>query len=251
MDRALYWNLPASLVFTTLLVYVGLVLFARYGDNDPVGCVIHRRDQVKCSSFCLCLYSPIMCAKLNGSSNEQKSNNLLSLMKIERNKIVLIWCLLRHTCTYNYILFKMIPWFVMDVLGDYAGFPGLMVACIFSASLRWELTLIIRFKMVRVRIGNLLSQKTTRWNWPFGWDRKKPMPRVTTGMDYFATSLKGNSVSAIRVKILLWGIKPYIINWSFLWNAGHLWGEFWFLFMCRNLNMPCGRCTCIPFILWN
>ena len=83
-DRALYWNLPASLVFTTLLVYVGLVLFARYGDNDPVGCVIHRRDQVKC------LYSPIMCAKLNGSLNEQKSNNLLSLMKIERNKIVLI-----------------------------------------------------------------------------------------------------------------------------------------------------------------
>ena len=47
-DRALYWNLPASLVFTTLLVYVGLVLFARYGENDPVGCVIHRRDQVKC-----------------------------------------------------------------------------------------------------------------------------------------------------------------------------------------------------------
>lgn len=154
MDRALYWNLPASLVFTTLLVYVGLVLFARYGDNDPVGCVIHRRDQVKCSSFCLCLYSPIMCAKLNGSLNEQKSNNLLSLMKIERNKIVLIWCLLRHTCTHKYILFQMIPWFVMDVLGDYAGFPGLMVACIFSASLRWELTLIIRFKIVHVRIGH-------------------------------------------------------------------------------------------------
>lgn len=45
--RALYWNLPASLIFTTLLVYVGLVLFARYGTNDPVGCVIQRRDQVK------------------------------------------------------------------------------------------------------------------------------------------------------------------------------------------------------------
>ncbi|XP_052718701.1 sodium-dependent multivitamin transporter-like [Crassostrea angulata] len=73
-QAALYWNLPASLIFTTLLVYVGLVLFARYGTNDPVGCIIQRRDQ-------------------------------------------------------------MIPWLVMDVLGDYAGFPGLMVACIFSASL--------------------------------------------------------------------------------------------------------------------
>ena len=44
--RALYWNFPASLIITTLLVYTGLVLFAKYGQADPVGCSIGRRDQV-------------------------------------------------------------------------------------------------------------------------------------------------------------------------------------------------------------
>ncbi|KAH3773444.1 sodium-coupled monocarboxylate transporter 1-like [Dreissena polymorpha] len=74
-QTALYLQLPASIVFTTLLVFTGLVLFARYHDNDPVKlCLINKRDQ-------------------------------------------------------------LIPWLVMDVLGKVHGFPGLMVACIFSASL--------------------------------------------------------------------------------------------------------------------
>ncbi|XP_060579756.1 sodium-coupled monocarboxylate transporter 1-like [Ruditapes philippinarum] len=74
-QTALYLQLPASIIFTSLLVYAGLVLFARYHDNDPLqSCLINKRDQ-------------------------------------------------------------LIPWLVMDILGQFHGFPGLMVACIFSASL--------------------------------------------------------------------------------------------------------------------
>ncbi|XP_053402515.1 sodium-coupled monocarboxylate transporter 1-like [Mercenaria mercenaria] len=74
-QMALYLQLPASIIFTSLLVYAGLVLFARYHDNDPLqDCLINKRDQ-------------------------------------------------------------LIPWLVMDILGQFHGFPGLMVACIFSASL--------------------------------------------------------------------------------------------------------------------
>ena len=32
--------------------------------------------------------------------------------------------------------FQLIPYLVMDILGHLHGFPGLLVACIFSASLR-------------------------------------------------------------------------------------------------------------------
>lgn len=74
-QMALYLQLPASIIFTSLLAYTGLVLFARYHDNDPLqSCRITKRDQ-------------------------------------------------------------LIPWLVMDLLGHLHGFPGLMVACIFSASL--------------------------------------------------------------------------------------------------------------------
>ncbi|KAK3610278.1 hypothetical protein CHS0354_029738 [Potamilus streckersoni] len=71
----LYLQLPGALVFTSLLVFTGMVLYAKYHDNDPVKeCLVSKRDQ-------------------------------------------------------------LIPWLVMDILGQYHGFPGLMVACIFSASL--------------------------------------------------------------------------------------------------------------------
>ncbi|KAL3859662.1 hypothetical protein ACJMK2_009873 [Sinanodonta woodiana] len=71
----LYLQLPGALVFTSLLVFTGMVLYAKYHDNDPVQeCLVSKRDQ-------------------------------------------------------------LIPWLVMDILGQYHGFPGLMVACIFSASL--------------------------------------------------------------------------------------------------------------------
>ncbi|XP_052062969.1 sodium-coupled monocarboxylate transporter 1-like isoform X3 [Mytilus californianus] len=73
-QTALYLQLPASIVFTSLLVYTGLVLFAKYGDQNPVPCIIPKGDQ-------------------------------------------------------------LIPYLVMDVLGNAYGVPGLFVACIFSASL--------------------------------------------------------------------------------------------------------------------
>ncbi|XP_071172749.1 sodium-coupled monocarboxylate transporter 1-like isoform X2 [Mytilus edulis] len=73
-QTALYLQLPASIVFTSLLVYTGLVLFAKYGDQSPVPCIIPKADQ-------------------------------------------------------------LIPYLVMDVLGNAYGVPGLFVACIFSASL--------------------------------------------------------------------------------------------------------------------
>ncbi|CAC5405778.1 SLC5A6 [Mytilus coruscus] len=73
-QKALYLQLPASIVFTSLLVYTGLVLFAKYGDQNPVPCIIPKGDQ-------------------------------------------------------------LIPYLVMDVLGNAYGVPGLFVACIFSASL--------------------------------------------------------------------------------------------------------------------
>ena len=31
---------------------------------------------------------------------------------------------------------QLIPWLVMDVLGGFNGLPGLLLACLFSASLR-------------------------------------------------------------------------------------------------------------------
>ena len=44
---ALYLQLPAGIIFTTLLVYTGLVLYARYHDADPLqNCLINKRDQV-------------------------------------------------------------------------------------------------------------------------------------------------------------------------------------------------------------
>ncbi|KAK7505271.1 hypothetical protein BaRGS_00003433 [Batillaria attramentaria] len=44
---ALYLNLPAAVVFTTLLVFLGLLAFARYHDNDPVAsCRIQKSDQL-------------------------------------------------------------------------------------------------------------------------------------------------------------------------------------------------------------
>ncbi|KAJ8303115.1 hypothetical protein KUTeg_019511, partial [Tegillarca granosa] len=45
-QTALYLQLPASLFFTTILVYAGLVLFAKYGEADPVGCTLQRKDQL-------------------------------------------------------------------------------------------------------------------------------------------------------------------------------------------------------------
>ena len=49
--RALYLQLPASIIFTSLLVYTGLVLNAKYGDSNPVPCIIKKHDQVNCQSF--------------------------------------------------------------------------------------------------------------------------------------------------------------------------------------------------------
>ncbi len=36
-------------------------------------------------------------------------------------------------------LFQLIPYFLMDVFGSYPGIPGLFVAAIFSAALRYNL----------------------------------------------------------------------------------------------------------------
>ena len=49
--RALYLQLPASIIFTSLLVYTGLILNAKYGDSNPVPCIIKKHDQVNCQSF--------------------------------------------------------------------------------------------------------------------------------------------------------------------------------------------------------
>lgn len=73
-QTALYLQLPASIIFTSLLVYTGLVLHAKYGHKNPVPCTIEKPDQ-------------------------------------------------------------LIPYLVMDILGDAYGVPGLFVACVFSASL--------------------------------------------------------------------------------------------------------------------
>jgi hypothetical protein len=49
--RALYLQLPASIIFTSLLVYTGLILNAKYGDSNPVPCIIKKHDQVNCQSI--------------------------------------------------------------------------------------------------------------------------------------------------------------------------------------------------------
>jgi hypothetical protein len=49
--RALYLQLPASIIFTSLLVYTGLTLNAKYGDSNPVPCIIKKHDQVNCQSI--------------------------------------------------------------------------------------------------------------------------------------------------------------------------------------------------------
>ncbi|KAL3859669.1 hypothetical protein ACJMK2_009877 [Sinanodonta woodiana] len=72
---ALYLQLPAGVIVTSMFVYGGLVLYAKYSLDDPLmSCKIRQPDQ-------------------------------------------------------------LIPWMTMDVLGDFYGFPGLLLACIFSASL--------------------------------------------------------------------------------------------------------------------
>ncbi|CAG2249036.1 SLC5A8_12 [Mytilus edulis] len=45
-QTALYLQMPASIIFTLLLVFTGLVLNAKYGDKNPVPCTIEKRDQV-------------------------------------------------------------------------------------------------------------------------------------------------------------------------------------------------------------
>ncbi|XP_053402912.1 sodium-dependent multivitamin transporter-like [Mercenaria mercenaria] len=71
---ALYLQLPAGVIVTTIFVYAGLLLFAKYPVDPMSDCTITLPDQ-------------------------------------------------------------LIPWLVVDVLGDLPGLPGVLLACIFSASL--------------------------------------------------------------------------------------------------------------------
>ncbi|CAG2242100.1 SLC5A6 [Mytilus edulis] len=45
-QSALYIQLPTSIIMITALVYIGLVLFAKYGDQNPVPCIIDKSDQL-------------------------------------------------------------------------------------------------------------------------------------------------------------------------------------------------------------
>ncbi|XP_076112804.1 sodium-coupled monocarboxylate transporter 1-like [Mytilus galloprovincialis] len=45
-QSALYIQLPTSIMMITALVYIGLVLFAKYGDQNPVPCIIDKSDQL-------------------------------------------------------------------------------------------------------------------------------------------------------------------------------------------------------------
>ena len=45
-------------------------------------------------------------------------------------------------CLFSYLSLELMPYLVMDILGDYPGLPGLFVAAAYSGSLRLVLTFI-------------------------------------------------------------------------------------------------------------
>ena len=49
----------------------------------------------------------------------------------------------------NGVVVQLIPLMVMDVLGQYPGLPGLFVACVFSASLRFVCVCAVSYTHLR------------------------------------------------------------------------------------------------------
>ena len=46
-------------------------------------------------------------------------------------------CVNLHIIIVSFLIFQMVPLMVLELLGDFPGVPGLFMACVFSASLRY------------------------------------------------------------------------------------------------------------------
>ena len=47
-------------------------------------------------------------------------------------------CVNLHIIIASFLIFQMVPLMVLELLGDFPGVPGLFMACVFSASLRYR-----------------------------------------------------------------------------------------------------------------
>lgn len=108
--RSCYMVFPCLQIALGLSCLMGLVMFACYGDNNPVeNQYITSKDQV-------------------GIATE----------------LALASCYYMHNLSMSFtnicnIMPQMVLYFVMDMLQNFPGLPGLFVACLFSASLRYSL----------------------------------------------------------------------------------------------------------------
>ena len=96
--RALYWNLVGLIFILLISLGVGLVIYTKYYDCDPL---LAKRIEI----------------------SEQVKHNY-TLMLILFSKLIIF---------QN----KLYPLFVMETLNKTTGLPGLFLACLFSAALRY------------------------------------------------------------------------------------------------------------------
>lgn len=87
---------------------MGLVMFARYGEDSPLDKgYVKTNDQVKLYELYLFIWI-----------RDQSVTGLFSVTG------------------YSRFFVQMVLYFVMDVFSDLPGLPGLFVACLFSGALR-------------------------------------------------------------------------------------------------------------------